>query len=236
MGKLQAILFDLDGTVTDSAGIVSEAMQAMYLAQTGRELPVESFYKYLGPPLEWSFRDLGATPEQVPVWISDYRARYLQKMPLTPLFPGIKELLTQLARSGFTLGVATSKNTKYAIEVCTYTDVRQYFAEIFGASEDGRISTKAEVIESALNGFTQAGYLAPVKDAPFAADGYREDVVMIGDRIHDIEGAAAHQIHTILVGWGKAPDTERAQAWQIAQSPAELFTMLRKLAPVDKSI
>lgn len=232
MGRLQTVLFDLDGTVTDSAGIVAEAMQGMYLAQTGRELPVESFYKYLGPPLEWSFQDLGAKAEQVQTWIDDYRSRYLKKMPLTPLFSGVKELLAELQELGLTLGVATSKNTKYAIEVCEYTDVRQYFTEVFGASEDGRISTKDEVVGSALAGFAKAGLLAIATEAPIDAAGYREDVVMIGDRIHDILGARKHQIRTILVGWGKAPDTERAQAWQIAQSPAELLAMLCQLAPV----
>lgn len=224
MTKLKAIFFDLDGTVTDSAEIVAEAMQAMYLAQTGKELPITDFYKYLGPPLSWSFANLGASPEEMNTWLADYRKRYLQKMPLTPLFPGIKELLAQLSEKGFQLAVATSKNTKYAIEVCTYTDVSKYFREIFGADDSGCLGTKALVVESAIKGFVRRGIIPA--EAKRDATGFREDVIMVGDRIHDIEGAGKHHIRTILVGWGKAPATEREKAWAIAENPADLLALL----------
>ncbi|XCB30267.1 HAD hydrolase-like protein [Arcanobacterium hippocoleae] len=227
MKTLKAVLFDLDGTVTDSAEIVSEAMQAMLYSRTGIMRPIDSFYKYLGPPLSESFQDMGAKPEETAAWLEDYRTRYLKKMPLTPLFPGIKELLAQLQSYGFALGVATSKNTKYAKEVCDYTDVSQYFTEIYGASEDDKRSTKALVVESALAGFTQKEILQP--EALLSPDGFRDDVVMVGDRIHDIEGAGAHHLRTILVGWGKAPQTERNLAWKVVETPAELQELLFKM-------
>ncbi|MDR6938972.1 HAD hydrolase-like protein [Arcanobacterium hippocoleae] len=227
MKKLKAILFDLDGTVTDSAEIVSTSMQEMYLARTGKQLPVESFYKYLGPPLPWSFADLGAQPDEIPQWIAEYRDRYLKRMPQTPLFPGIKELLAQLVDAGYALGVATSKQTKYAIEVCDYTEVSTYFTEIYGASADGRLSSKALVVESALAGFTERKIIDPAPELD--STGFRTDVVMVGDRIHDIAGAKEHQVRTILVGWGKASQDERAQAWAIANTPAELIQLINSL-------
>ena len=105
---------------------------------------------------------------------------------MNSLFDGIPQLLSDLRAAGVRLAVATSKAEPTARRILEHFGLDEHFEVIAGASLDGVRSTKAEVVAHAL------AQLGPLP----------ERVVMVGDRAHDVEGAAAHGIGTVVVDWG----------------------------------
>ena len=212
--KQKAILFDLDGTLTDSAeGILNCVRPA--LEHFG--LPVydrDTMIVFVGPPLYDTFPKFGVPADGVQTAIDIFRARYctLGKYENKP-FPGIVEMLTTLRAQGHKLYVATSKVEDQAVDILEHFDLAQYFDIIAGATRDGSRSTKEDVIAYLK---TQSSDIA--------------QPVMIGDTTFDIIGAAAHGIPGIGVSWGygKVDDMVAAGAAAIANSPAELFELLQK--------
>lgn len=206
---LGAVLFDFDGTIVDSAPIVTSLFAITAKEISGRDHTPEQMLKYLGPPLPWTLMDMGAKEEDIPHHIAKYRARYAGVVRDSPLFDGIETVIRNLARR-VPLAVATSKNVSNVRIILDEYGLTETFTVICGGSEDGLRSDKDEIIGEALK------RIGPV-------DG---DIVMIGDRIYDIEGAAAHGLRTILVGWGAGSREEHALAWTSVETPAELETLL----------
>ena len=210
----KAILFDLDGTLTDSAeGIINCA--ALALEHFGLPVPDrEAMRVIVGPPLRASLMGYGVKPEDVDEAMTVFRARYLTvgKFENRP-YDGIREMLAALKAQGHRLYVATSKPEAQAVEILEHFDLRQYFDIVAGASLDESRATKADVI----------AYLK-------AQAGPMTQSVMVGDTTFDITGAAAHGIPGIGVSWGygSAEDMAAAGAIAIAHSPAELFDLLQK--------
>lgn len=205
-----ALLFDFDGTLANSAPFVTQAFDEAAKKMTGINRGPHAYMKYVGPPLSFTFRELGAkNDEEVAEWIRVYRSFYDKTMMDTPLFPGIAHMLEELKDAGFMLLVATSKNTPAARALLEHHHIDGYFDEVFGAPLSGNLGTKADRVGEALH---------------FAAEHGIESnhAVMIGDRIHDIEGAHAHGIPCILVEWGAAPAEEYAMAWRTVKTPSEL--------------
>lgn len=180
------ILFDLDGTLTDSGeGIINCAKFA--LAHFGLPSPSDGEMRlFVGSPLSDSFRKFGVPQEKVEEAIAIYRSRYIPigKFENHP-YPGIDALLHSLQSKGERLFVATSKPEQTAREVLEYFSLAQYFECICGATFDHSRSTKEEVIAYLL--------------AQYPGDG---KVIMVGDTEFDVIGAAAHGIPTIGVSWG----------------------------------
>ncbi|WP_124054968.1 HAD hydrolase-like protein [Arcanobacterium ihumii] len=236
MNKLKAILFDLDGTLTDSAPLICEAMHATMEEKAGRDLPLDSFLRYVGPPLRDSFKELGVEEDQIEDYIQDYRRRYVKVMDQTPLFEGIDNTLREIKdRLGVPLLIATSKQTPLAKEVCDNLGITPLLYKVCGAPSDTAHSTKALVVADALRSLYDDGVVdippqeivtpgVPRNDALL-----RSDVVMVGDRIFDIEGAGAHCIRTILVQWGDAPQSEHDLAWRSVYTQAQLIETLEEL-------
>ena len=182
----QLVLFDLDGTLTDSAqGIVASFRHA--LTEIGAQIPDGDLVgRIVGPPMRHTLHTMGLG-EQADAAMAAYRADYTTRgWSMNRLFVGIPDLLADLKAAGIRLAVATSKAEPTARRILTHFDLDPYFEVIAGASTDGTRSAKADVVAHAL------GQLAPLPDR----------VVMIGDRSHDVEGAAAHGIGTIVVDWG----------------------------------
>lgn len=182
----QLVLFDLDGTLTDSAdGIVASFRHA--LTEVGAAVPDGDLVtRIVGPPMHHtlSAMGLGARVDEA---IAAYRADYTSRgWSMNRLFDGIPELLADLERAGVRLAVATSKAQPTAQRILTHFGLDGHFEVIAGASPDGTRAAKADVVAHAL------AQLAPVPDR----------VLMIGDRSHDVEGAAAHGIETVVVDWG----------------------------------
>ena len=212
----KTILFDLDGTLTDSGeGIINCA--AMTLERFG--LPVPSRDKmrvFVGPPLGDTFVQFGIPPERVQEAIEIFRSRYVPigKYENVP-YPGIRELLEALKNQGHTLFVATSKPEVTAVEVLEHFQLSEYFQMICGAALDQSRITKSEVIAFLLE-----------------QNGRIDNAIMVGDTAYDVTGAAAHGIPTIGVSWGygNVEEMKKAGASAIADTPEELLKLLN--API----
>ena len=210
----KAILFDLDGTLTDSGeGIINCA--AYTLEHYGLPVPSrEAMRVFVGPPLHESFIKFGVPADQTAEAIRIYRSRYIPigKFENEP-YPGIRELLEKLVADGHRLYVATSKPENTSLEILDHFDLSKYFTRICGASTDFSRNTKAEVI----------AYLLEL-------NGQTENAIMVGDTAFDVIGAKAHCIPTIGVSWGygEVKDMEEAGAIGIANTMDELYEMLTR--------
>ncbi len=210
-----AILLDLDGTVTDSAPGITDTL-AWTFTQLGMPVPSpDELLRYVGPPLLDSFRDrAGLTLEERERALEVYRERYLDRGAYdSTLYPGMGPLVRDIAAAGIPLSLATSKPETPATLMLEHFTIAEHFDIITGASEDEVRSAKADVVAEAL-----------VRLRAMDADLSRP--VMIGDRIHDIEGAAVHGIPTIAVTWGYGDDEERRNARAIAHDADELRSLL----------
>jgi phosphoglycolate phosphatase-like HAD superfamily hydrolase len=182
----QLVLFDLDGTLTDSAdGIVASFRHA--LDTVGAPVPDGDLAgRIVGPPMHHTLSEMGLG-DRVEAAITAYRADYTTRgWAMNSLFDGIPALLEDLRAAGVRLAVATSKAETTAHRILTHFGLDGYFEVIAGASSDGSRSAKADVVAHAL------AQLSPLP----------ERVLMIGDRSHDVEGAGEHGIDTVVVGWG----------------------------------
>lgn len=208
----KSILFDLDGTLTDSGeGIINCAK--MTLERFGLPIPSpDELRTFVGPPLGDSFMKYGVPADRVEEAIAVFRSRYLPigKFENHP-YPGIRELLETLKAQGHRLYVATSKPEVTAVEVLEHFNLASFFDRICGATFDQSRVSKSDVIAFLLE---QIG-----------AD---TDAVMVGDTAFDVIGAAAHGIPTIGVSWGygKVADMKKAGAAAIADTPEMLLTLL----------
>jgi len=184
------VIFDLDGTLTDSAeGIVASFRHA--LQTVGAAVPDGDLAsRIVGPPMHVTLREMGLG-EHADAAIAAYRADYTSRgWSMNRLFAGIPALLADLQSCGARLAVATSKAEPTARRILAHFGLDTCFEVIAGASVDGTRASKADVLAHAL------AQLAPLP----------ERVVMVGDRSHDVEGAAVHGIDTIVVGWGYGRD------------------------------
>jgi len=182
----QLVIFDLDGTLTDSAeGIVTSFRHA--LTTIGAEIPDGDLVSLcVGPPMHLTLGGLGLA-DRADEAIAAYRADYTARgWSMNKLYDGIDALLADLQRAGVRLAVATSKAEPTAQRILEHFGLAEHFEVIAGASLDGTRSSKSEVMAHAL------AQLQPIPDR----------VLMVGDRSHDVEGAAAHGIDTVVVGWG----------------------------------
>ena len=194
----QLVIFDLDGTLTDSAGgIVSSFRHA--LGQIGVDVPEGDLTsRIVGPPMHHTLSAMGLG-EHTEAAIAAYRADYTSRgWAMNSLFDGIAPLLADLRAAGIRLAVATSKAEPTARRILAHFGLDEHFEVVAGASIDGTRATKADVLAHAL---------AQLQPLP-------ERVLMVGDRLHDVEGAAAHGIDAVVVGWGYGQDdfTERDRA------------------------
>lgn len=182
----QLVIFDLDGTLTDSAaGIVSSFRHA--LTHIGAEIPDGDLVdRIVGPPMHVTLQSMGLG-DRADEAITAYRADYTTRgWSMNRMFDGIEVLLADLRAAGVRLAVATSKAEPTAQRIVEHFGIDEHFEVIAGASVDGSRSAKADVVAHAL---TQ---LQPLP----------EQVLMVGDRSHDVEGAAVHGIDTVVVEWG----------------------------------
>ena len=183
----QLVIFDLDGTLTDSAaGIVSSFRHA--LAQVGVPVPDDPDLAGLvvGPPMHLTLHGLGLG-EKTDAAIAAYRADYTARgWVLNEVFDEIPELLADLRAAGVRLAVATSKAEPTARKILEHFGLDDHFEVIAGASLDGVRATKAEVVAHVLS----------------QLDPLPEHVLMVGDRCHDVHGASHHGIDTVVVEWG----------------------------------
>ena len=208
----RVILFDLDGTLTDSGEGITKCVQ-LALSHYGIDIPDRAQLRcFVGPPLRETFPKFGIPESEVEEAIRIFRSRYLTvgKFENFP-YPGIPELLQKLTKQGHRLFVATSKPETTAIEILEKFQLAEYFERICGAEMSSSRDTKEQVIAYLLK---EAGDLG--------------NAVMVGDTAFDVLGAAAFGIPTIGVSWGygDVAEMQQAGAARIAASPEELRSLL----------
>ena len=197
-GSPELVIFDLDGTLTDSAqGVVASFRHA--LEAVGAQIPDGDLAaRVVGPPMHHTMQTLGLG-DRADEAVAAYRADYTSRgWAMNTLFDGIVELLEDLRADGVRLAVATSKAEPIAQRILEHFGIDGHFEVIAGATTDGTRAAKAEVLAHAL---------AQLEPLP-------QRVLMVGDRAHDVDGAAEHGIATVVVGWGYGRDdaTEAAAA------------------------
>lgn len=216
MKNYDVILFDLDGTLTDSSpGIINSIVYALKKYNITVE-DKASLRKFLGPPLHESFKEFyGFNEEKSMEAVSFYREYFSTKgLFENDVYNGIPSMLKQLSDEGKRLILATSKPQEFTNKIMEHFDLAKYFEFIAGSNMDGTRSKKAEVIEYALQ---QCG----------VAD--KSKAVMVGDRKHDIIGANAVGIDSIGVeyGYGDYEELNNAGATYIVKAVDELNDLIR---------
>lgn len=209
------ILFDLDGTLTDSGeGITNSVMYA--LRKYGIEVADRrELYKFIGPPLVGSFvQYYGFSAEEAAKAVEYYREYYKScGIFENRVYDGIEELLAKLKGYGKILIVATAKPEPFAMRVLEHFDLAKYFVFIAGSNLNETRTKKDEVIRYALESCNITGL---------------SEVVMVGDREHDILAAKTVGIDSIgvLFGYGSKDELERAGANFIAKSAEEIGKLI----------
>lgn len=209
------VLFDLDGTLTDPGeGITNSAAYALNkfgISVTDKTM----LYKFIGPPLKDSFMKYYGFSESDALLAIDYYREYFGDKGIfeNSVYIGIEQMLLHLKNSGRNIVLATSKPQKYAVEILKHFKLYKYFDFIGGATMDGARSEKSDVIKYVLNNINFDSL---------------SDIVMVGDREHDIIGAKQNDIDSIgvLFGYGTEEELESAGATHIAKSVDEILKFL----------
>lgn len=193
--RATVVLFDLDGTLTDSApGIHAGFRHA--LATVDAPAPTDDqLALVIGPPLIDTFRTMGLQEDTAQQALQAYFDRYDAKgWAENTVYDGIEPVLAELQNRGVRLGVATSKSERFAHRILDHFELSPYFEFIGGASNDGARRAKPDVIAHSLRNLG----LIPKE----IGDGGTDGVLMVGDRDHDVHGAARFGIPAVYVDWG----------------------------------
>jgi phosphoglycolate phosphatase len=212
-----AVLFDLDGTLTDSrAGITGSIRHAMRCM--GRDCPdAEALAAYIGPPLRGTFATLLGTtdPTVIETALGHYRTRY-DHVGLfeNAVYDGVPEMLEAAARLAGTLLVVTAKPRQAATRILGHFGLARHFQGIYGAEPGGRFDHKAELISHLI----ERGVIRA------------QSAVMVGDRHLDVAAARAHRIRAIGALWGFGDRRELADAGAdlLCESPRALAACLAR--------
>ena len=209
--KYKYLFFDLDGTLTEPGiGITNSVMYA--LEKFGIKVNDRmELYKFIGPPLVDSFKEFYGF-DDLKAWKAvEYYREYFSRDGLfeNRVYDGIDDLLQKLISDGHELYVATSKPTEYSIRILEKFDLLKYFNYVSGSNMDEKNSSKAMIIEHALQ----------------ISKADKNDVLMIGDRHHDIDGAKANGIASlgVLFGYGSLEELRMAGADYIAEEVDDIL-------------
>ncbi len=217
MKHYEYILFDLDGTLLDTASGVADSV-CYALEHMGIPLPEDkrSLTCFVGPPLAESFATFyHLSPEEIERAIAIYRVYYTATgMWDCSVYPGIPALLQRLNRAGKRLLVATSKPEKFAVPLLERFGLAQEFELIAGADADG--GTRSEKHQVIAYGLDRLGITDTSR------------MIMVGDRKYDVLGAAQFGIDTIgvLFGFGNAEELQSAGAIALAATPEQVGDLL----------
>lgn len=213
--KYSVILMDLDGTVTDPIEGITKSVQ---YALSGFGIHIDNtadLCRFIGPPLKDSFMEFyGFTDREADEAIRKYRERFsVTGIFENELYDGMIPFLARMKEQGKTIMLATSKPHVYARQIIDYFGLSSYFSFIGGSNLDGTRSRKDEVIRYVL----QQNDLTDVSD-----------IVMVGDRKHDITGANLTGLDSVgvLYGYGDRSELETAGATYIVESVAALSALL----------
>ncbi|TDL78778.1 HAD hydrolase-like protein [Peribacillus frigoritolerans] len=211
MNSFKLAMFDLDGTLTDpGTGIIHSIKYALNAMNV--KMPSAAVLKdFIGPPLQVSFqKHLDFDHADTEQAIRFYREYFTEKgMYENEVYPGIISLLEDLQRENITLAVATSKPTIFAEKILKHFKMDAYFEHIAGSNLDGSLVSKSDIIAEVVKHYPDISKL---------------DIIMIGDRKHDMIGAKENNIASIgvLYGYGSKKELSSASPEFLAQSVSAL--------------
>ena len=219
MSVRPTLLVDLDGTITDSLPGIARSLRVA-LDEIGVRWPDDrDFRTAVGPPIPDTLAGLGVHGERAEAAITAYRRRYSSiGWSENSVYPGMAELLADLAADGYQMALATSKPEAQARKIVDHFELDHHFHFLGGADPTVGRYSKAEVIGHSL----RALGLEPVE----ASAGGTGEVLMVGDRAHDVEGAAHFGIPCCIVKWGYGSPREWDTARWAAESTTELQSVI----------
>lgn len=216
MKDYEYILFDLDGTLIDSKPGIVECIRYA-LDHEGVPYTNEILDKMIGPPFRVSMHDfLGQDEKSIEKLISLYRGEYEKYgWKHCEVFSGVKEMLQELKAAGKRLAVATSKPIKFTNMIVKGFDLEKYFDVVGGASSDASKEAKCDVIDDVL-------CRLDVND--------KSEVLMVGDRMYDIDGAhiCGIDVCAVLYGYGNKKEFEEHRAEHIVKTPSDVVNLVLK--------
>ena len=208
--KYNTIIFDLDGTISNTESGIFKAFRKM-MKEFGVDESKFDLKKFIGPPIQWSFYQIFGDDMRLFKALDYFRGVYLDFMTDNTLYDGVKELLEKLAADGFALGVATSKYEPYAVKVLKELGVLEYFGFVFGSIGDR--NEKADVRRAAIEGKN-----LDVKSC-----------LLVGDTLYDMRGAAACGMDVLGVtyGFGRAEDFEEYNPVAVCENTKQIYTFIK---------
>ncbi|WP_194165042.1 HAD hydrolase-like protein [Pseudactinotalea sp. HY160] len=208
-----AVLFDLDGTISNSGVAITSAVAEALAVSGYPPLSEADLLHFAGPPIRDGFREFGGVAEEdLDRVVAAFRPLYEGRM-LAPAFAGMPELVRELHARGVPIALATSKRRALAVQIVEHSGLTEYFTVQCGATDDGTRAWKADIVEDALAALRDEGV-----DVSRA--------VMVGDRDHDVNGAITHDILSVFVAWGYGTAEERDGASAVATDVGELAQLL----------
>ncbi|MEJ5929107.1 HAD-IA family hydrolase [Corynebacterium sp. H128] len=214
---MNILLVDVDGTLIDSfPGIRASFLHA--LTEMNWPIPSEERISQIaGPPMIDTMLDLGMAPGQAQLALAHYLDHYGHTgWKMSSPFPGMHEFLNWARLQGFLLCTATSKGEFFAEQALREHGFWELFDFLGAAQEDGERRSKSAVIAHVLD--------------TMQLRGQESAILMVGDRIHDIEGARSFGIETVAVAWGYGSESERKEAAFEAATPVELESIVDEWA------
>ena len=206
------VLFDLDGTLIDSADGILWSFGAT-LREFGRPVDETVLRTFIGPPLDYSFSQLGFGPDEMADVLARYRVHYRDEgVRRCHLYDGVTRLLEDIADTPVSMGVATAKRVDFAYQILEDLGIDSFFRVVAGASLDGQLNSKDVIVANALSRMD----LDP-------AGGW-----LVGDRRFDVAAAKSHGLTSIGVTWGygAADELRQAGADWLVDHPSDLATLL----------
>ncbi|MDO5799005.1 MAG: HAD-IA family hydrolase [Eubacteriales bacterium] len=209
----KAIFFDLDGTLTESGEGITKSVQYALEKLGKREEDLDKLRVFIGPPLMEQFMKYADIDEtEARKAVEYYRERYAVKGIFeNQPYEGVENLLRELKGRGYILAVASSKPEYYVTKILDYFNLSSYFEVVVGSEMNGARTSKTEVIEEALKRLNMSDR--------------RKEVLMIGDKEHDVLGAREAGLDCVAVGYGYGTKEElmAAQPLKIVASVDELL-------------
>ena len=208
---MDAIYFDLDGTLTDPKPGITRSIQYALRKLDHHTIPTEDELTWcIGPPLRASFVKILGTEDTADLAVSLYRERFSDiGLYENGVYDGIDDVLTTLGQSGRRLFVATSKAHVFADRIIDHFGLRHHFEHVFGSELDGTRVDKSHLLAYAL----KTASVDPSK------------TLMIGDRSHDMIGARNNGIRGIgvLYGYGSRDELVGAGALEVCATPQAIL-------------
>ena len=215
MAKYDYVIFDFDGTVVDTGEGILKSLQYSF-REMGREVPeLDDLKKFIGPPIYYSYTTYyGVSEEEVGEYIKKYRERYKVKgIYECELYDGMTQLLDSLKAKGIKIGIASSKPMHLIYSVADYLKITDKFDAIVGVKiDDSNHSSKTQLV---LDAMTEMG----------ATD--KSKVLMVGDRLYDIDGANGAGVDSCGAIWGYGNEEEFREhnATYIVYKTAEILDL-----------